>query len=404
MSTLLDDRLRRRLDALRDEGLGRALPPVERRDGVRYELGGRVVTGFCSNDYLGLANHPRLRAAAHELPAAGATASRLVAGDLPEHRAAERALAALVGMPDAVLFPSGFQLNVGVLPALIDPDDAVFSDALNHASLIDGLRLARARPTILPHRQAPPPPTGPTWWVTESIFSMDGDTADPEALRAFVAAGGMLYLDEAHSLGLFAHGAGFARAHGIVPALLMGGLGKSFGLAGAFAAGSTAVCTWLRTRARSFVFSTGNAPVLALQARIAAELVAGPDGDARRARLWANARRLAAELDLPPPVSPIFPICIGPNQLAVEISRALLERGWHVQAIRPPTVPPGSARLRITVSADHEEAQIRGFTADLRHLLQKYGVALPSAPAASPGHLPDASIQRSPPPVAAGNS
>lgn len=381
MSDQLNERLRRRLDALRDEGLARELPRVERRRGVRYELGGRPVTGFCSNDYLGLADHPLLRPAALAEQPAGATASRLVAGDLPEHRAAERALAALVGSADAVLFPSGFQLNVGALPALIDPDDRVFSDALNHASLIDGLRLARARPTILAHRAAPPPPTGPTWWITESIFSMDGDTADAAALRDFVAAGGMLYLDEAHSLGLFPGGAGFARAHGIVPALLMGGLGKAFGLAGAFAAGSVEVCTWLRTRARSFVFSTGNAPALAHQATVAAGLIAGPEGDARRARLWANARVLADELGQPPPVSPIFPVHVGPNELAVRLSRALLDRGWHVQAIRPPTVPAGSARLRITVTADHEPDQIRGLTADLRLLLQQLGVSLADAEA-----------------------
>lgn len=375
MSELLNQRLRRRLSALRDEGLARELPRVGRRDGVRYELGGRWVTGFCSNDYLGLASHPELRPAAlaRQCDAdAGATASRLIAGDLPAHRAAEQALAALAGTADAVLFPSAFQLNVGVLPALIDPEDTVFSDALNHASLIDGLRLARARLTILPHRAAAPAPVGPTWWVTESIFSMDGDQADLDALREFTAAGGMLYLDEAHSFGLFPGGVGFARHHGVTPALLMSGLGKAFGLAGAFAAGSSEVCTWIRTRARSFVFSTANAPLLAEQARLAAALIAGPDGERRRDRLWSNARLLADALGYPPPVSPIFPVVVGANQPAVEISRALLERGWHVQAIRPPTVPVGSARLRITVTADHDERQILGLAADLRRLLEQF--------------------------------
>jgi len=390
MSQLLHHRLRRRLAALREEGLARELPRIGRRDGVRYELDGKWVTGFCSNDYLGLANHPQLRPAGivgrHDAPdAAGATASRLVAGDLPAHRAAEQALAALVGSDDAVLFPSGFQLNVGVLPALVDPDDTVFSDALNHASLIDGLRLTRSRPTLLPHRSPPVSNIGPTWWVTESIFSMDGDTADPELLREFTARDGMLYLDEAHSLGLFPGGAGFARTHGIRPALLMGGLGKAFGLAGAFAAGTHEVCTWIRTRARSFVFSTGNAPILAEQARLAAELLAGPDGDERRARMWSHARLLAAELGRPSPASPIFPVLVGANQLALSLSRALLDRGWHVQAIRPPTVPPGSARLRITVTADHDEAQILGLVADLHQLLQQFGLSLhDTGPVSSP--------------------
>lgn len=380
MSELLNQRLRRRLAALQDEGLARALPQIGRRDGVRYELDGRWVTGFCSNDYLGFANHPRLRPAnftsLETVDAAGATASRLVAGDLPAHRAAERSLAALVGAADAVLFPSGFQLNVGVLPALIEPEDRVFSDALNHASLIDGLRLARSRPVLLPHRSAPGASDGPNWWVTESIFSMDGDTAEPALLREFSDRGGMLYLDEAHSLGLFSGGAGFARHHGIRPAVLMGGLGKAFGLAGAFAAGSREVCTWIRTRARSFVFSTGNAPVLAEQARLAAEMLAGPEGDERRARMWTNARLLATALERPAPASPIFPVVIGANHLAVTVSRALLERGWHVQAIRPPTVPAGSARLRITITAAHDEAQIHGLMTDLRALLQQFGLSL----------------------------
>ncbi|MFY0537179.1 aminotransferase class I/II-fold pyridoxal phosphate-dependent enzyme [Nannocystis pusilla] len=308
MSELLNQRLRRRLAALQDEGLARELPRIGRRDGVRYELDGKWVTGFCSNDYLGFANHPHLRpanfASLETVDAAGATASRLVAGDLPTHRAAERSLAALVGAADAVLFPSGFQLNVGVLPALIEPEDRVFSDVLNHASLIDGLRLARSRPTILPHRSAPTDSDGPSWWVTESIFSMDGDAAEPARLREFSDRGGMLYLDEAHSLGLFPGGAGFARHHDIRPAVLMGGLGKAFGLAGAFAAGSYEVCTWIRTRARSFVFSTGNAPVLAEQARLAAEMLAGPEGDERRARMWTNARLLATALERPAPASP----------------------------------------------------------------------------------------------------
>lgn len=377
MSDLLSQRLSLRLDTLRREGLTRELPAIGRRDGVRYELGGRWVTGFCSNDYLGLADHPRLRSTRSP----GTTASRLVAGDHPEHREAEQRLAALVGMPDAVLFPSGFQLNVGVLPALIDPDDRVHSDELNHASLIDGLRLTRTRPSILPHLQAPPPPEGPSWWVTESIFSMDGDAADSTALRTFLSRGGLVYLDEAHSIGLFPGGAGFARHHHLTPTALMGGLGKAFGLAGAFIAGDTTVCRWIRTRARSFVFSTGTALNLAELACVAAELLAGDDGDRRRDQLWHNARLFAELLELPPPVSPIFPIVVGSNHRATALSRALLEEGWHVQAIRPPTVPAGAARLRLTVSAGHTEAQIQGLAAALSRLLQRPSTSLPDAEA-----------------------
>jgi len=365
MRDLLHQRLQAKLEALKQEGLARALPAIGRRRGARYELDGRWVTGFCSNDYLGFADHPTFQSSGTP----GATASRLVAGDHPEHRLAEQALATLVGMPDAVLFPSGFQLNVGVLPALIEPGDEVYSDELNHASLIDGLRLARTRPNILPHRSAPPPPESPTWWISESIFSMDGDSADPEALRTFLAQGGLVYLDEAHSLGLFEGGAGFSSHHQFSPTLLMGGLGKAFGLAGAFVASSPTVCAWIRTRARSFVFSTGIARNLAQLVLRALDLLRGPEGAARRTALWSNARRFAELIGAPPPASPIFPIIVGANARALALSRALHERGFHVQAIRPPTVPADTARLRITISASHSPEEIEALAAALRTLL-----------------------------------
>lgn len=376
MSTRLDQRLRQHLDDLRSEGLARRAPAIGWREGVRYQHDGRWVTGFCSNDYLGFADHPALRAT---VGSSGAGASRLVCGDLPEHRAAERALADMAGTPDAVLFPSGFQLNVGVPSALLEPGDLVYSDALSHASLIDGLRLARVKPTILPHLQAPAPSAELAWWICESIFSMDGDAIEPAELRRFTDAGGCLYLDEAHSFGLFPGGSGFARHHRLAPTVLVGTLGKSFGIAGAFVAASATVCTWLRTRARSFVFSTGVAPFVAAAICNATALVAGPEGDARRDRLWANARRLADHLGRPAPVSPIFPVVVGDNHVAVALGQALLERGWHVQAIRPPTVPRGTARLRITVTAEHTPEQIDAFVADLLDLLARR--SLPDAEA-----------------------
>lgn len=367
----LDRRLRLRLDALEHAGLSRSPPPITDRAGVHYRLQGRPVVGFCSNDYLGLANHPSFAELSHS--ASGATASRLVCGDLPEHRRVEARLAELAGTESAVLFPSGFQLNVGVLPALIEATDRVASDALNHASLIDGLRLSRALVDVLPHGTAPNPPTGDAlqWWVTEALFSMDGDYADPLALRSHLDAGGELYLDEAHSFGLFtANGrtTGFAGSHGLRPTALVGTLGKSFGCAGAFVAASALTCRWIRACARSFVFSTGPSPIASVQVEHAIELLAGPEGDRRRQQLWANIDRLAAHLGAPPR-SPIFRIVVGENDAAMALSAALLERGWHVQAIRPPTVPRGTARLRITMTANHDTQQIDAFAADLRELL-----------------------------------
>ena len=371
MSTTLDQRLRKLLAEQAHAGLTRTPPAISHREGVRYQLQGRPVIGFCSNDYLGIADHASLAVAT---TSTGATASRLVCGDLPEHRSVEGRLAQLAGAEDAVLFPSGFQLNVGVLPALIRQDDKVFSDALNHASLIDGLRLAHAELHVLDHAASPPPTTTGAlrWWVTEALFSMDGDYADPGAMRRHLATDGCLYLDEAHSFGLFSRDAratGHAGLHGITPTVLVGTLGKTFGCAGAFVAGTATICKWIRGAARSFVFSTGISPVIAAQVHRAIDLVDGPEGQLRRARLWANVEHLARRLGLADHHAPIFRVLLGSNEAALTLSARLVDRGWHVQAIRPPTVPRGTSRLRITVTAAHEPAQIDAFADDLRALL-----------------------------------
>lgn len=374
----LDRRLATQLDTLRQAGLTRTLPHIEHHEGVHYHLDGRPVVGFCSNDYLGLANHPSFAS----LPTnqSGTTASRLVCGDHPLHRQVERRLAELAETEDAILFPSGFQLNVGILPALIQPSDQVFSDQLNHASLIDGLRLARVRPQILPHLAAPP---SGSWWITEALFSMDGDFADPAALRTHLnnSEDSHLYLDEAHSFFLFnkekKSPTGLAGFNNLHPTILVGTLGKSLGCAGAFVAASSTVCNWLRGTARSFVYSTGVSPAVAAQILHALGLVTSPEGDIRRARLWANVDHFINCLQLPIPESrrsPILRIIAGANQTAIAMSKALLERGWHVQAIRPPTVPEGTARLRITLSAAHSTQQISAFADDLRALLDLHRI------------------------------
>lgn len=374
MSTL-DHRLAAQLDSLHQAGLARTPPRIEAREGVRYRVDSRPVVGFCSNDYLGLANHHSFSNLS--LSDSGATASRLICGDHPIHRRVESRLAEIAGTEDALLFPSGFQLNVGVLPALLNPDDLVFSDLLNHASIIDGLRLSRTRPSILPHRTEPPSPR--SWWISEALFSMDGDYADPSLLKNHLAQGGYLYLDEAHSFALFNKCTGLAGHHSIQPHLLIGTLGKSLGCAGAFVAASRVVCTWLRSCARSFVFSTGMSPTLATQILHAINLASGHEGDARRERLWTNIHHFNNRLPLGIPesqLSPIFSITVGANETALALSSALLERGWHVQAIRPPTVPIGTARLRITLSADHTPEQISSFTDDLRALLEAREISL----------------------------
>jgi 8-amino-7-oxononanoate synthase len=374
----LDDRLRRRLRDLAARGLQRRAPSITDREGVRYRVDGRPVVGLCSNDYLGLADEPRLRHVDVGVPS-GAGGSRLICGDLPPHRAIERKLADLVGTEDAVLFPSGFQLNIGVLPALVDDGDEVHSDALNHASLIDGLRLTRARIDILDHRCAPPlapPSEGLRWWVTESIFSMDGDRLDRAALARHHANGGVSYVDEAHAFGLFAGAQGLLASEGICPTALVCTLSKALGTAGAFVGASATTCDWIRTRARSYVFTTGTSPVLLARITAAIDLARGPLGDERRAALWDAVAHLADRLGIPTaePRSPIVPILVGDNATAVALSSALLDRGWHVQAIRPPTVPEGTARLRITVAAGHNRAMLDAFVDDLLALCDRHRV------------------------------
>lgn len=396
-------RARQRLAELDAAGILRRPPAITRRDGVAYELDGRPVVGLCSNDYLGLATEPGF-APASPAPT-GAGASRLICGDLPDHRELEARLAAFIGAEDAVLFPSGFQLNVGVLPALLEPADLVDSDALNHASLIDGMRLSAARPTILAHAEAPSPRPARAdavhWWITESIFSMDGDRLDPEAARHHLDRGASMYVDEAHALGLFRGGQGWLGHHGLRPTVLVGTMSKAFGCAGAFLAASSSLCTWVRNRARSFVFSTGTSPVLVANITRALDWVTGPRGDRSRERLWANARHLARALDLPQaddPPSPIFPVLVGDNHRAMALATRLLELGWHVQAIRPPTVPVGTARLRLTVSASHEPQQLEAFAADLLQLLERAELPLridrganpSSTPASTPSSTPAA--------------
>jgi 8-amino-7-oxononanoate synthase len=350
---------------------------VAARQGVAYRLGARDIVGFCSNDYLGLAD---AQLDASSAPS-GAGGSRLICGDLPLHRTTERELASLVGAPDAVLFPSGFQLNVGVLPLVVEPDDVVYSDRLNHASLIDGLRLSRASVEILPHAATPPAAPAPAsslrWWIVESIFSMDGDRVETDAVQRFSRQGGCTYVDEAHALGLFPGGRGLFGGERPLPTLLVGTLSKAFGCAGAFVAASAEACHYIRTRARSFVFTTGTSPAILPRLLHAIESVRGPEGDRRREALWANVAQLADVLGaIEPPTSPIFPLVVGDNATTVTLAGALLEQGFHVQPIRPPTVPHGTARLRITVTAAHTPAQIEALGAALRALFEQQRLPL----------------------------
>ncbi len=329
---------------------------------------GAGVVVLCSNDYLGYAGEP-LRL---EEVAGGAGASRLVTGEHPAHAAAERAIASWVGAESALLFSSGYAANVGAIAALAGPGDVVVSDALNHASIIDGCRLSGAAVRVARHldlenvsaelRSARP--ARRRWVVTESYFSMDGDCADLVGLRSLCDEhDAALVVDEAHALGVFGpKGAGRCAASQVRPDVLIGTLGKALGLQGAFVAGPSALRSWLWNRSRAFVFSTGLSPALASAAAARTVRAAGDDGG--RSALHAYALRLREALRASKAcvggaeVGPILPLVVGDPGRALELSAALRSRGVLVQAIRPPTVPVGSSRLRVTVRANLTAAEL----------------------------------------------
>jgi 8-amino-7-oxononanoate synthase len=347
---------------------------VHPRVGVPGEDSSANLICFASNDYLGLADHPDLAAAAAAAAARdgfGASAARLVTGDLPAHRELEARLAAFVGRPAALGFPTGYQTNIGVLGALAGPRDLIVSDALNHASIIDGCRLSRARIAVYPHGDARAARrlllAGGGFrrrlLVTESVFSMDGDAAPLGALaEAAAAADAVFVVDEAHALGVLGPGGrGLCAEAGVVPDVLVGTLGKAFGAAGGFAAGDRALRELLVNRARTFVFTTALPPPVAAAATAALALITGGEGERRRATLEAHRRALIgrlAALGGASPVGPILPVVLGSEARALAASAALRARGFFVPAIRPPTVPVGAARLRITLSSAHTPEEV----------------------------------------------
>ena len=368
--------IREALSDLEAAGLLRSPVRISGPQGPEVEIDGRRVVCFCSNNYLGLANHPALVAAAEAGPhreGVGAASSRLITGTMDAHREAEVAYADFVRAPAAALFSSGYAANVGTVPALAGSGDVIFSDALNHASLIDGCRLSRAQVHVYSHRDVDHlesllrehrPRSRRALIITDSLFSMDGVAAplrDVAALAQSFDAG--LMVDEAHALGVFGpDGRGLCAAQGVEPDVVVGTLGKSFGVAGAFTAASEEIVSLIRNRARSFVYSTAPPPLVARAAITALQLVREA-GDARKT-LLANAHQLRSELrilgfEVPDGESQILPVLIGDNDRTMRLSAKLLARGVFVQGIRPPTVAEGTARLRLTPMATHRPEHIQ---------------------------------------------
>jgi 8-amino-7-oxononanoate synthase len=362
------------LEALASRGLRRFLEPMESAQGAIVRVGGESLINFSSNDYLGLAASASLRAAAMaalERHGVGSGASRVVVGDTTAHQRLEARLAAFEHAEAVLLFNTGFAANTGIIPALVGAEDAVFSDALNHASLVDGCRLSRARVVVYPHADAEAlaralaeTPARRKLVITDTVFSMDGDHAPlRELLAACREHGAALMVDEAHATGVLgARGAGLCEELGITGQvdLRMGTLSKALGCMGAYVATSRAVVDLLLNRSRPFVFSTSLPAALCAAAEAAVDIV---EGDVPlRERLWRNIRRFASglrALGLPAePRSAIFPVILGDPDRAMSAARRFREHGLLVKAIRPPSVPEDTSRLRFCLSAAHTEGHI----------------------------------------------
>jgi 8-amino-7-oxononanoate synthase len=362
---------------LKEAGLYRTLKRVEGEQGPILVLDGREVINFSSNNYLGIANHPALCEAAKaaiDRYGCGSGASRLISGNMTLHEELEAKIAELKGTEAALVFNSGFQANTGIIQALVGTDDVVFSDSLNHASIIDGCRLARAKIVVYEHcdvdqleqglKQAPS--RGRKLIVTESLFSMDGDEAPlKETVELAERYGAMVMVDEAHATGVYEpNGAGLVAKLGLGEGVLvqMGTLGKALGGFGAYVAGSKSLRELLINRCRSFIFTTALPPAVMAMGLAAIDLV--EKEPERRQDLRRNCNALRSGLKklgfmLGDSQSQILPLIVGEAGACMKLSEDLLSRGVFAQGIRPPTVPPGTSRLRITLMATHSDEHMR---------------------------------------------
>ncbi len=359
------------LAALERQGLKRRLRDVTGTQGRKIILDGKEVLSFCSNNYLGLADDPRLRRAAVECmeqEGVGSGASRLVCGNMAAHRELEETIAAFKGAESCLVFGSGYVANVGIISSVFGRDDMIFCDRLNHASIIDGIILSQARFKRYPHNDMAAleemlrTTTGfrRRGIITDSIFSMDGDIAPLDKIVALAEKYDcIIMIDEAHALGVMGkNGKGLAEHFGVEDKIdiQMGTLSKAAGSFGAYCCGSKALIDFLINKARSFIYTTAMPPAVAAASKKAVEIIR--DEPALRQKLWTNTDYfykavVAIGFNTLSSRTPIIPVVAGEPAVAVEFSRRLLEEGIFVSAIRPPTVPQNTARLRLTVMATH---------------------------------------------------
>jgi 8-amino-7-oxononanoate synthase len=385
-------RLERDIQALEQQGLKRRRRVAETACAPQVMVDGKPMLAFCSNDYLGLANHPQITEALRQgasLYGTGSGASHLISGHSLAHAQLEEKLAEFMSpyleSAQALYFCTGYMANLAVVSALAGRDAVIFSETLNHASLIDGTRLARSQVKIFPHRDVAALSAmldecqaDTKLVVTDSVFSMDGDIAPlPEILALCEKHGAWLVVDDAHGFGVLGeHGRGALEHFGLrSPHIVyMGTLGKAAGVAGAFVAAHATVIEWLVQRARPYIYTTAGAPALAHALLTSLDIIRSEEGAQRRAALQARIAQLKTALgglqqwQLMASETAIQPLVIGTNEAALRVAADLQNEGIWVPAIRPPTVPPGTARLRISLSAAHNENEVAQLTAALMRL------------------------------------
>lgn len=380
------DEIDKQLEALTGKNLLRRRRMISSPCTVMAEVDGQIMLTFSSNDYLGLAADPALAEAAAEAAhqwGVGSGGSHVVTGHMQPHGMLETALADFAGAERALYFSTGYMANIGILPALIGRGDAVFSDRLNHASLIDAVVLSRAENVRYRHNDIDhltillkENRAKRKLILTDAVFSMDGDVAPlPELLALADEHDAWLVVDDAHGFGILGHEGRGTLSHFGLPIspriIYMGTLGKAAGVSGAFVAGTDKVIEWLLQRARTYTFTTASSPIIAATLIKSLELI--KKGAIKRARLFSLIERLRMGLsqtrwELMPSPTAIQPVLIGSNEETLRVSQALSEMGIYVPAIRPPTVPKGSARLRISLSAGHNDEHIDRLTDALKGL------------------------------------
>jgi 8-amino-7-oxononanoate synthase len=388
-ATMIETRLNNELTDIAANGLTRRRRVLESTCGRMVTVDGKKLLNFASNDYLGLAGNPEIAQAMAEGAqqwGAGSGASHLVSGHLAPHEALEKEIAAFTGFPRALTFSTGYLANLAVTPTLAGRGDAVFADKLNHASLIDAMQQAKANGSDVqryPHndmaaleKMLANSNAAHKIIVTDAVFSMDGDLAPLPLLFALAEQyDAWLVIDDAHGFGVLGHQGKGSLAHFNLPSakriLLMGTLGKAAGVGGAFVAGSETAIEYLLQKGRSYIFTTAQPPAIACALSKSLQLI--QNGDALRASLMSRIGQLrdglsGSTLKLPPSITAIQPLIIGENDATVALSKALWERGLWVPAIRPPTVPKGTARLRISLSAAHTAADIDTLCTTLKEL------------------------------------